>query len=161
MTTGMSAPPMRQDGHDAEREAPIAPHAVEEPRVRAGTDDEISRRDSTSAPRRAPMLMKFWPFQVTGAPVMRPCELAEGHDAAGERQKPRNDLEAERADLEVRAEARRALREVLGDADERRREAAERVRERDSLRHLRHRDPREIAMPMVAADEAMPAMIHS
>ena len=84
--------------------------------------------------------MTFCPFQVTGAPVMNALQLAERHDAAGERQEAEERLEAERAHLEVVSVL--GLAQVLGDADERRREAAERVRERDSLGHLRHRDRR-------------------
>ena len=66
-------------------------------------------------------------------------ELRERDEAARERDAAEQDLEAERRDLE-RAEVL-AVPEELRDADEGRREAAERVRERRPLRHGRHRDP--------------------
>ena len=50
--------------------------------------------------KKNPMLTKFCPLKVMGAPVMKPCNFPERHDAAGEREEAEEDLEPERLILE-------------------------------------------------------------
>ena len=107
---------------------------------------------STSEPKNIPMLVKFCPGQVTGAPVMTPCSLPNAIKLPVNVRKPRNTSRpSARASDDVEMDA---VRIVLGDADQRRRQAAERVRERDSLGHLGHRDARDGGADDRADDEA-------
>ncbi len=44
----------------------------------------------TREPKNIPMFMKFWPFHVTGAPVMRPWSLPKAIKLPVKVRNPRN-----------------------------------------------------------------------
>ena len=127
-----------QHREDAEHEARAA-HRVEELDTCSGIDHE-ERPASPASRQNIPMFEDVLALVGDRRAGDEALQLAERHDASGERQRAEEHLEPER-----RCASR--PRDVppcgveLGDADQRRREAAERVRERDSLGHLGHRDP--------------------
>ncbi len=70
-------------------------------------------------------------------------QLAEGHEAARDCERAKHDLEAEGRHVDSRKRRLRAVQRVLVvlDADERRRQRAEGVRDGRSLGNGRHRHP--------------------
>ena len=112
----------QQHEHDVVRRIEDQPHAAKQRRAEQREVDDVLLRQA---------------FDRAGNQLL---QLAERHEAAGERQAAEQHLE--RQDAHREAVDRAAVRlVVVGDADQRGGQRAERVRQRRPLRHGGHRHP--------------------
>ena len=103
----------------------------------------ISSTAMTTAAPSSVKLMTFWPSIHDRPRRNHFLQLARGDQAAGARQVAENHFERDRAHAERRQLAVLGPEVVLRRADEARREAAERVRQRRPLRNGGERHPRQ------------------
>ena len=135
-----------QHEHHAEDERQHQ-HEVEE---RAPRRDEDEREEAARTAAMSAKLKMFWPLKVIGAPGMRSCSLAKATrlpvvvSAPSSTSKP----SAHRETAE-----RRAVLVIFHDADERRGERAESMRERGPLRHARSSAPSRASPPIEPAEQ--------
>ena len=133
ITVGMSAPPIGMISRTPNKsDATINTNSD---RKCAGIDGQIRSRDhSVASSTDVDEVPAGVDDRTRGHDLL---QLAERHQAAGEGQKAEQHLERER-DMRERGDVRRML-VILGEADECRGQTAERVRQRGSLWHRRHR----------------------